>query len=211
HIEDVTADPEYTLSESTTLAGQRATLGVPLLREGQPVGVIVLARKQVEPFTDKQIELVTTFADQAVIAIENTRLITETREALEQQTATAEVLGVINASPGELAPVFDAMLEKAVRLCDAAFGLLWTYDADGAQSVAAHRGVPTPYAKFLADNRLETGFGTGRARVLQGEPFVHTADAADDEPYRAGDPLRRALVDLGGVRTSLVMPMRKDE
>jgi GAF domain-containing protein len=210
-IIDAAADPEYRLSEIVTIAKIRTLLGVPLMREGEPIGTFNLARQRVEPFTERQIELVRTFADQAVIAIENTRLLTELREALEQQQAIAEVLQVINSSPGNLAPVFDAMLEKAVRLCDAAFGLLWIYDADGAQSVAAHRAVPAPYAKFLAENRLGTGFGTGRARVLQGEPFVHTADVADDEPYRAGDPLRRALVDLGGVRTSLVMPMRKDE
>jgi len=119
-------------------------------------------------------------------------------------------LQVINSSPGDLAPVFDAMLEKAMRLCEAAFGTLWTYDGDRFRSVA-QRGVPGPYADYLAHNTPPTSAGTGRARVLRGEPFVHIADLKDEEPYRTGDSHRRAMVDLGGARTGLTVPLRKDD
>src|SRR5882762_9475292 len=134
----------------------------------------------------------------------------ERDEALAQQTAIAEVLQVINSSPGDLAPVFDAMLEKAMRLCEAAFGTLWTYDGDRCRSVA-QRGVPGPYADYLAHNTPPASAGTGRARVLRGEPFVHIADLKDEEPYRTGDTHRRAMVDLGGARTGLTVPLRKDD
>src|SRR6516225_10565232 len=119
----------------------------------------------------------------------------ELAEAREQQTATAEVLQVINSSPGDLGPVFDAMLEKAMRLCEAAFGTLWTYDGDRFRSVA-QRGVPRPYADYLAHNTPPASAGTGRARILRGEPFAHIADLKDEEPYLSGDPHRRAMVDL---------------
>jgi two-component system NtrC family sensor kinase len=175
---------------------------VPLRKDGALLGYIAAARFEVSPFSDKQIALLENFAAQAVIAMENARLITETREALEQQTATAEVLGVINSSPGDLTPVFDAMLEKALRLCEAEIGTLWISDGEQSQAVA-NRGAPTAYAEFL--NRGP------HPRPTRTRGIVHIPDIKETEFYRDGEPLVRAGADLGGVRTMLAVPLRKDE
>ena len=153
HAPNVLADPEFQVKEAAIIGGISTMLGVPLLREGSPIGVMVLQRRTPLPFTDKQIELVTTFADQAVIAIENVRLFDEVQartrdlsKSLEQQTATSEVLKVISSSPGELKPVFEAILESATRICEAKFGNLFLY-ADNSFRIAAQKNAPSAYAE----------------------------------------------------------------
>jgi adenylate cyclase len=218
NVADVTTDPEHDRPDFLMRGGNRSFLAMPLLRDGQVGGVMSLTRQELQPFTPRQVELVRTFADQAVIAIENARLFNEVQsrtrdltEALEQQTATAEILAVINSSPGELASVFDAILEKALRLCSAEFGVLNTYDGQSFQR-AADRGVPAAYASYLRSRGpIVFGRGTVAARLVAGEDVVHTVDLMSTEPYERGDPTRRALVDLGGARCHLGVALRKDD
>ena len=184
HIPDVLADPEYRATRYQELAGYRSALSVPLLRDGTTIGTFSLSRDEVNPFTDKQIELVTTFADQAVIAIENTRLFEaeqqhtrELTEALEQQTATSEVLEVIGSSPGDLQPVFSTMLERAARICEASFGNIFRWDGDALQLVATHNTPPA-----LADLRRRLPVRPGPTnligRILATKTPLHIADLA---------------------------------
>jgi signal transduction histidine kinase len=208
HIADIASEnPEEPIAR---IAGARTLLIVPMLKESELIGVIAIYRQEVRLFADKQIELVKSFAAQAVIAIENARLVNELRQSLEQQTATAEVLGVINSSAGSLTPVFEAMLDKAMQLCEAAFGGIWTLEGERYTAVAL-QGIPEAYAAFLSRTTLIPGPGTAPYRLMCGESFVHNVDLKSEEPYQRGDTQRRALVDLGGARTALQAALRKDD
>ena len=215
-ITDVEADPEYTHPSRGTGAF-RTLVGVPMIREGVPVAVMTLARKSVRPFTDKQIELVSTFADQAAIAIENVRLFEaeqqrtrELSESLEQQTATSEVLQVISSSPGDLEPVFASMLEKAVRICDAKFGNIYRWDGEALHLMASYN-TPAAFAAARGRSPNRPSLQTPAGRMIATKTLVHVPDLAAYPAYAERDPWTVSGVELAGVRTLLVVPMLKED
>ena len=213
HVLDVQTDSEYRMEKFNV----RTMLGVPLMREGAAIGVIVLQRSTVRPFTEKQIELATTFADQAVIAIENVRLFDEVQartgelsEALEQQTATSQVLQVISSSPGKLEPVFEAMLGNATRICEAGFGLMWLRQDDGFRAVATHGISTATYRAFALPSMTYPDPEIPLGRVASTKELIHIIDLRDDPAYVKGAQPLEVLVDEGGARSFLMVPMLKE-
>jgi GAF domain-containing protein len=221
-VADIAATQRYAERDPLAVAAVevghvRTILGVPVLKENEVKGAIILYRPELRPFTDKQIELVKNFASQAVIAIENTRLLNELRErtddlseALEQQTATSEVLGVISSSPGALEPVFGTMLQNAIRICDARFGALWLYDGNDFRSAALHN-VPADFVEFWRRGPHHPSPGSGLARIVQTKRTVHIADLKEEDGYLKRDRLVVTGVELGGIRSLLLVPMLKED
>jgi two-component system, NtrC family, sensor kinase len=216
HITDVQADPEYTYGAKDAEA-IRTILGVPILKGESLLGVMMIYRLEVKPFNDKQIALVETFADQAAIAIDNVQLFEaeeqrthELSKSLDQQTATAEILKVISSSPGDLKPVFVTILDKALHLCEAVFGFVATYDGERFER-AAQRGVPDALAAYFRTGMDQPRPGDAHWRLVAGEDLIHNLDQMDEDAYRLGNPLRQAVVDLGGARSALVVALRKDK
>jgi GAF domain-containing protein len=218
HVPDAQTDPDYELP-SAKVGGFHTIVAVPLLREGIPIGVFALARWSVRLFTDRQIELVTTFADQAVIAIENVRLFEaeqrrtrELTEALEQQTATSEVLQVISRSPGELEPVFQTMLANATKLCEATFGNLTLWEGDGFRAVAVHGETAFTERRRQQPKINIVGYPTlPLARLAASKSVVHVADFRAEQVYLERHPQTVELVEVGGARTLLCVPMLKED
>jgi two-component system NtrC family sensor kinase len=215
-VADILDDPEFILGDAMRRMGTRTILGVPLLREGIPIGVIILMRRAVRTFSDRQVDLATSLADQAVIAIENVRLFDEVQarthelsEALEQQTATSEVLRVISSSPGELEPVFNSMLANAMRVCEAKFGFMYRYDGDIWEIMAQH-GAVAAYAE-IAQRSVRPGPETVVARIGRTKQMVQVADISATRGYAERDPLVVAAVEVGGVRTLLGVPVLKED
>jgi signal transduction histidine kinase len=210
-VADVFADPDYTYQEPAKKAGYRTFVGVPLMREGHPIGVLTMGRRTVAPFTDKQLELVSTFADQAVIAIENVRLFDEVQartdelsEALQQQTATADVLKVISRSAFDLRTVLDTLLRSAGRLCDADMGTIAQKKGNQFYRSVAY-GFPTAFLEYVKEMPVEAARNTGTGRALVEGRVVHIADVHADPEFDWPEAQK-----LGGFRTMLGVPMLRD-
>jgi two-component system, NtrC family, sensor kinase len=219
HVSDVFSEDGAQFPEARELSrsvGVRSILSVPMLRENESIGAILLRRTEVHPFTDKQISLLQTFADQAVIAIGNVRLFEEVQaktrdleESLQQQTATADVLRVISASPGELEPVFQAMLENAVRLCEAKFAMMRLLEGDQFRAVGTWN-LPPAYSEFLAQTPIRVDPKLPLGRVVDTKQPVHVHDVLQHEAYLERYPGMIALAEIGGARTLLQVPMLKE-
>ncbi len=222
HIEDVRKSPAYlagapTVVEISDVAGARSIIIVPMLKENELIGVITIYRQEVRPFTDKQIALVETFTKQAVIAIENTRLLKELRqrtddlsELLEQQTATSEVLQVISSSQGELGPVFQTMLESATRVCGANFGTMNLWDGE-KYNLVAHHNIPPEFSAYRQRTPIVPHPGTALETIAQTHRVVRVEDVRNSPAYKAGVPNIVGMADIANARTMLTVPMLKDD
>jgi GAF domain-containing protein len=218
HIIDAQTDPHAIMVHRAKLSGTHSFLGVPLMRQGAPIGVLLVQRSAIQPFTDQQIGLATTFADQAVIAIENTRLLNELRqrtddltESLEQQTATSEVLQVISSSPGELRPVFNAMLDNAVRICEAKFGVLYLREEDVFRRMALS-GLPPALTADLQGDVPRPGPKTVLGQIAGSNRTVHIADVMAEPGYFETPEgfSGPTLTQKAGARSLVGVPMVKD-
>jgi two-component system, NtrC family, sensor kinase len=223
HISDARTEAAYKkrfapFVAAVELGGVRTLLLTPLLREGELIGAFAIFRQEVHPFTGKQIELADNFAAQAVIAIENARLLNELRqrtndltESLEQQTATSDVLKIISSAPGDLEPVFKAMLAKSIELCEASFGAMWLVDGDDYRTAALHGNLPEAYAERWCSGTLHHPKAVvPMVRAVRSRNPVHVPDMLEDKGYLEGDPLARSVVDIAGIRTLLTVPMLKE-
>jgi two-component system, NtrC family, sensor kinase len=217
HIADLAAEQAYIERNSRMVAlvessGARTFLGVPMFKEETLIGTIAIYRQEVRPFSDKQVDLLTNFAAQAVIAIENTRLLSELRESLQQQTATADVLKIISSSPGELELVFRAVLENATRLCEAKFGVLFRSEGDALRAVALH-GAPQPFVEARQRNPvIRPSPATTLGRSVATKRAVQIPDVLDEPNYFDAPPGTSSaqLAKLAGARTVLAVPMLKE-
>jgi GAF domain-containing protein len=204
-VPDVLADPEYELKGTAQATNYRSVLTVPLLHQGHPIGVIAVSRPEPRGFSAEQIQLLTTFADQAVIAIENVRLFNETKEALERQTATADILRVISSSPTDLQPVFDVIVQSAVRLCDGLFAALFRFDGELIHFAAQHNFTPEGIEAVRRTFPVHPTRALGSGRAILRRAVVHIPDVEVDPEYA-----HQAMSHAVGFRSGLWVPMMRE-